>query len=173
MNGHIADRYTVSRACVVCCRNRAIAFQSKNPGKNAEAQARYRAKNPDKAREYEARRRSEAPDSVRAALRKYASNNPEKMTAKWSARRARKLNATPPWFGELDELVMLEAHDLAKRRQAATGIKWEVDHMIPLQARNACGLHVASNIQVIPATMNAAKCNKMRLTEPGEWLRHG
>jgi len=44
--------------------------------------------------------------------------------------------------------------------------------MIPLAARKACGLHVASNCQVIPAKLNVSKNNKLILTQPREWIQH-
>lgn len=89
-----------------------------------------------------------------------------------SMRRARKLNATPAWDAELTEFVAQEAAHLCALRAAATGFAWDVDHMIPLQARNACGLHVWNNLQVIPAQINRAKGNRMVLTEPMAWLVH-
>ncbi|MDT9046431.1 hypothetical protein RSW36_25105 [Escherichia coli] len=92
------------------------------------------------------------------------------MRAKDSRRRARKLNASAGWDAELTDFVECEAFDLAHMRERATGITWDVDHMIPLAARNACGLHVWNNLQVIPAAMNGAKHNKMMWTEPGEWI---
>jgi hypothetical protein len=70
----------------------------------------------------------------------------------------------------LTDFVTREATDVAKRREAATGIAWHVDHMIPLQARKVCGLHVWNNLQVIPATMNVAKSNRMLLVEPFAWI---
>lgn len=87
-------------------------------------------------------------------------------------RRARILNATPDWDADLTQFVTQEAADLARRREAATGFAWHIDHMIPLQACTVSGLHTWANLQVIPAAMNLAKGNRMRLLVPGEWLRH-
>lgn len=127
-------------------------------------------------------------ESERSRLRAYHKANPEKSRAKsraWKAanpeaagnqtrvRRARKLNAIPAWFSELDELAMLESADVAVKRELVTGFGWHIDHMVPLAARQACGLHIAHNLQVIPAAMNQAKGRKMQLTEPGEWVRYG
>lgn len=75
-------------------------------------------------------------------------------------RRAAKYQAIPSWYGELDELVMQEAADLAKRRKAATGFKWHTDHIVPLCSKLVCGLHVYNNIQVIPAVLNHRKGNR-------------
>lgn len=76
----------------------------------------------------------------------------------------------PAWFSELDEFCIRECIRLCRDRLAATGIKWHVDHMIPLRAKVASGLHVGSNLQVIPAFLNGWKKNKMELTMADEWL---
>jgi hypothetical protein len=88
----------------------------------------------------------------------------------WAKRRAAKLNALPRWFGELDQFVTEECSTLAAERERVTGFPWQVDHMIPLQATEACGLHCAHNLQVIPAYLNRGKGNKMIFTKPFEWL---
>ena len=109
-----------------------------------------------------------------AELERKAAYNAEKRglrTATENVRRARNRNALPGWFGEFDEFVMKHAYDLAKLREAATGIGWDVDHMIPLQCRYASGLHVGLNMQVIPRKLNNWKNNRMVMTEPVEWLR--
>lgn len=61
---------------------------------------------------------------------------------------------------ELTEFVFEEAYDLAKLREKITGYKWHIDHIIPLNGKTICGLHVWSNLQVIPATLNLSKGNK-------------
>lgn len=87
-------------------------------------------------------------------------------------RHASKLAAVPGWYSEFDDFAIKEMSLLCRAREAATGIKWQVDHMIPLQSRTACGLHYAKNLQVIPAFLNAWKKNRMVLTVDDEWLSH-
>ena len=41
------------------------------------------------------------------------------------------------------------------------GFKWEVDHIVPLQSKLVCGLHVHNNLQVITALENIKKHNKV------------
>lgn len=61
---------------------------------------------------------------------------------------------------ELTEFVFSEAYDLAKIREKQFGFKWHVDHIVPLNGKTVCGLHVWNNLQVIPAVQNLSKGNK-------------
>jgi hypothetical protein len=64
-------------------------------------------------------------------------------------------------FTEFDRFVITEAEHLRKLRESATGYKWNVDHIVPLNSNTVCGLHNAFNIQVIPQKENLAKGNKL------------
>ena len=158
-HGHVAERFASTGQCSACVAEN----KQKHPPTS------------ERAREGAARRNKRWGGKVKArkaaAGREWRQKNTERVRAYVLNRRALRAAATPPWFGELDELVALEATELAERREQATGAAWHVDHMVPLRAKTACGLHVGVNLQVIPAAMNIAKGNKLRLTEPGEWLR--
>lgn len=64
---------------------------------------------------------------------------------------------------EFTAFVTSEAHDLRKRRNASTGTEWHVDHILPLKGKQVCGLHIWSNLAVIPKTQNLSKGNKLAL----------
>lgn len=49
---------------------------------------------------------------------------------------------------------------LAALRTKTTGIRWEVDHIVPLVHPQVCGLHVETNLRVIPAIENRRKGNR-------------
>jgi hypothetical protein len=68
------------------------------------------------------------------------------------------LRATPAWA---NHFFIEEAYDLAQRRTKSTGIKWHVDHIVPLRSKRVCGLHVENNLQVIPARTNLEKGNRV------------
>ena len=70
-------------------------------------------------------------------------------------------------LSEFDRLVFDEAVEACRRREAMTGYRWEIDHMIPL-ARG--GAHAWHNLQVIPYSLNSWKRDSMVLTEPGQWV---
>lgn len=77
---------------------------------------------------------------------------------------------TPKWSNELTKFVYQECESLCKLREQSTGIKWQTDHMIPLQGELFSGLHCAQNFQVIPQYLNGSKNNKFIMTEAFEWL---
>jgi hypothetical protein len=84
----------------------------------------------------------------------WSSNNLHKKREYRAKRRATILKATPIWSNsQAIKRIYSEADFLSK----ATGIKYEVDHIIPLQGGNVCGLHVPNNLQVIKMADNRKK----------------
>ena len=97
--------------------------------------------------------------TVKESGRKWREKYPERALAYTRNYQARKANRTPTWLTDDDRWIIEEAYELARRREQATGFAWHVDHIIPLHGKNVCGLHVPTNLQVIPAKANIAKSN--------------
>lgn len=154
------------------CQNFYIELKRVWAVNNKHKNAAWRNNHPEKMAEYKKKWAERNKDQAKQAIKNWKLNNKDALDASSAKRRASKMQATPIWYGELDHLVMLEAFDLTRLRNDKTGIKWHVDHIIPLQALEACGLHCGSNIQVIPEALNVKKVNKMLLTEPNEWIKH-
>ena len=87
-------------------------------------------------------------------------DTPEKHLARTRKRQAAKLQRVPKWLTERDFKVIQAFYSIAAMLERENGIPYHVDHIIPLQGKKVSGLHVPSNIQVIPALENVKKSNK-------------
>lgn len=76
-------------------------------------------------------------------------------------RRASKLKATPSWLTDYDWEMIRWTYSAAKVAEEHYGEPYHVDHIIPLQGENVCGLHVPWNLQVITAKDNLSKSNSL------------
>lgn len=80
--------------------------------------------------------------------------NQAKRAEQVARRRARIV--TPAWARPT---AIAAFYREAKRLEKETGQKYHVDHIVPLNSELVCGLHVETNLQVIPATQNVLKRN--------------
>jgi 5-methylcytosine-specific restriction endonuclease McrA len=104
--------------------------------------------------------REDNPEKEKARLTRYRKTHPEYFAEKAGERRARHLKATPSWVDENEKFLIKECYFLAKLRTKVTGIKWVVDHIIPLKGELVSGLHTISNLQVITEVENCRKNNR-------------
>lgn len=109
------------------------------------ARAAYYAAHPEKV------------DRNREYLRKHYRENKPVYYAKTALRRSRKLSASMKWA---DQDAIRRVYRLAEKLTIETGVRHSVDHIVPLQGRNVCGLHVEHNLQVIPLLENLKKSYK-------------
>ena len=132
-------------------------WKSANKKKLALASKLYRERNLANclARELAYRAKNRERENQRTA--RWAKNNPARVAFLARKHQTAKRNATPKWA---NEFFIEEAYLLAALRTKLTGIKWHVDHIVPLQHPLVCGLHVEQNLQVIPAEHNRVKSNR-------------
>jgi len=65
--------------------------------------------------------------------------------------RALKLNAVPAWYNKKEVKYI---YKIARERNL------EVDHIVPLNSKFVCGLHVQDNLRCIPRELNMKKSNR-------------
>lgn len=134
--------------CKECSYSASKRWKKQNPEAHKNQARRARAKKGQLTREEYNKERSENAIGIKAVRQKQDSR-----------RRMQKLQRT---FNnnELDEFVIEQAGDLCGLREEATGFKWEVDHIVPLNHKEMSGLHVAANFQVVPMRWNRVKGNR-------------
>ena len=101
-----------------------------------------------------------AQERNRQIARKWQLENPDRNCAKAAKYRAKKLQATPSWLTVEDYQKIEIEYSLAQWTSEMMKEDYHVDHIVPLQGKDVCGLHVPWNLQVIPAVANLKKGNK-------------
>ena len=114
-----------------------------------------------KMKEYRKKYSFQNVEKIQEKNKKWWAANPDKRTAYLAKRRAK--HRVPKWVDKDEKFLINEAYSLAKLRNKVTSILWHVDHIIPLLADKASGLHTIYNLQVIPAKVNQLKNNKYEL----------
>lgn len=85
------------------------------------------------------------------------------LSVKVAANRRRdseKICRTPPWLSKQQKEEIKNIYWLARDLWAVTGEEYHVDHIVPLQGKTVCGLHVPWNLQILPKDLNLRKGNK-------------
>lgn len=95
---------------------------------------------------------------VRAILLAYYERHKPKILAMNSLRTKRRKLAMPPWA---DRSAIEAVYAEAQRKTQETGVMHHVDHRMPLIHPSFSGLHVPWNLQVLTATQNLSKGNRI------------
>ncbi len=166
-NGSLSQQY--HSRCKSCHSEAMSAYNaSRVPSEEAKAKKNasiklWKAKNREKVLSHKQAYRDRHSKKIAESTRQWKRNNHEKWSLNKELRATRAKQARVSWNQELTQLVMIEAIDVRKRREKITGIKWHIDHIIPLKGDLVCGLHVWNNIAVIPAVTNISKSNRFDL----------
>lgn len=136
---------------------RSRADRALDPGKYQGWARNYRESDP--VRYGEVKRNWVERNTARrqATVRRYTLKHAAKLHEKVRARQAGKMLALPAWA---DRSAMTEFYKEAKRLTRETGVRYEVDHIVPLRGRGVCGLHCEANMQLLPKAENIRKLNR-------------
>lgn len=137
------------------------AYALANPDKRTAARKKWVAQNPEKDRASKKEWLQRNPEKRKVTSKTYMEANKDLHRAFDAKRKAAKKNRTPSWLTEDHEWMIREAYELAVHRNEATGLKWEVDHILPISGELVSGLHVPWNLQVVTRTENRMKSNKL------------
>ena len=85
--------------------------------------------------------------------------NDEEYKIKNILKAARRRTIRVPWANK--EMIR-KIYEKARYLTKTTGIKYVVDHIIPIKHPQVCGLHVENNLRVITETENARKHNSLQ-----------
>lgn len=139
---HRVSKYGFNSICKICKAKQDSEYAKKNKEKVNEKKKKWAIANKEK---------------IKLAKAKWQQNNKSfgaKTTAKY---RYNKHNATVLWA---DFSAIEIEYELAAWCTKVTGEKYHVDHIIPIQGKNVCGLHVHNNLRVVLASENISKSNK-------------
>ena len=144
VKGHVAKRIASNGYCYECSKLQASS---------------WRANNPEHLYHYERQIWEKKGEKRRQQYRDWAKKNQAKLAAKTGFRRALRDKATPPWVDkEALQKIYKDCHNQTK----ATGVRHHVDHIVPLKHTHVCGLHVPWNLQLLTASENSRKKNKLQ-----------
>lgn len=111
---------------------------------------RYHAGYKHKAKEYRSKWYWENREEYLLGRKTYYQNNKAGFRARDAKRRAIEIQAMPKWA---DPVELKRIYD-----NCPDG--YEVDHIVPLNHPQVCGLHVPANLQYLVASENRSKGNK-------------
>ena len=107
--------------------------------------------------------RQDNKDRIKSSQTLYYSNNKELFFYHNAKRRARNREATPSWLSYEQKAHIKRTYKLSALMKEATGIDYHVDHIVPLNGKDICGLNVPWNLRVIQAKDNLSKSNKLEV----------
>lgn len=67
--------------------------------------------------------------------------------------------ATPKWLSVDHKTTISQIYQQCKKLTELTGVKHQVDHIVPLKGKTVSGLHVPWNLQILTASDNSKKKN--------------
>lgn len=150
VNGHISERIAMKGTCVQCNRERLARdwregkrWSQQDGSRSTEAVRKWTANNPEKKAEKN---------------RKWRIENRAEHNAHAAKRRAAKTQRTPAWADHEEIGMWYGVAEVLSRG----GVEFHVDHIVPLQGQEVCGLHSHDNLQVLPWFENLRKSAKLR-----------
>lgn len=151
-----ANKDGLENKCKSCKAQYTKDYYLKNREKKLLQISQWKESNREYYLDYFKGRYSSNKDNHNFVMREHYKENKSLYRAKDAKYRASKLKATPLW-ADLEQIKRI--YVACAKVSERTGVEHHVDHIIPLQGDNVCGLHVERNLAIIPAKMNLEKSN--------------
>lgn len=161
-----------AKQCTKCGEHKPISGFYKCPGRPdghmaqckhcvLERQKAYKLANKEKISEYHQRLYLDQRQKIKDRNDTWRRANLDKHIARVVMYRQKRRSASPSWLSDAEVAKILAKYSEARWMTRRTGIRHEVDHIVPLQGKTVSGLHVPWNLRVIPARENAKKSNRL------------
>ena len=147
-----ANKDGLQAKCKACQSAAATSWYARNAEKNIAYSREWQVANKERVSQNVKRYRSENAEKIAAGKRQWAADNRSRVRATCRQYEAAKIKRTPAWLSADDKRAIVDVYSSADANA-------HVDHVIPLQGELVSGLHVPSNLQVIPAKQNLSKSN--------------
>lgn len=138
-------------------RERTKKWKKQNKDRVKYLDSKYRKKNRKKLNKKSKERYRTDKESILKHKRKYEKNNPHIRAKIKTKRRMAERKAIPDW-SETEKIKTV--YKKAKWLGKITGLKYHVDHIVPIQGKDVCGLHVWANLQILEVSINCSKQDK-------------
>lgn len=145
--------------------------------KTAEAKKKkkeWREKNKEKIKKYLKKYREDNLEKCRERSRQHYRDNKKDYIERAMVRESKLKKSEIANKYKLEIKEIYEHRDSLMNMLSSIGyeLSFEVDHIIPLNHPDVCGLHVPWNMQVIPKCLNLKKTNKFDGTVENEnWIK--
>jgi hypothetical protein len=146
--------------CKQCVREYGRKHYSKNKTKIRQDHKEWYEANKKKKLAKDAEWREANKERKLYTTKVWAQKNKDKRNSVGAKYRAAKRKGTPEWLTEKDYQLIEAKYAMAAWLSDVVGIKYHIDHIVPLNGKNVCGLHVPDNLQIIPAKENLSKGNR-------------
>lgn len=146
--------------CKLCVAEYQRQYRAANRARIAASKKQWVGNNREHVRSLECKYAVTNADNKRAARKKWVAENPGKDTASKARNTQNRRKRLPSWLSPDDLWMIEQAYELAALRTKMFGFPWHVDHILPLNGRTVSGLHVPTNLQVIPGIENLRKSNR-------------
>jgi transposase-like protein len=124
-----------------------------------ESERYYSGRNKtDSERHRKARENPEYRNRMLEKTRKYYAANKPDFIARNSIRRSSEARATPKWA---DRKAISNIYKKSAELSLRFSVDFCVDHIVPIQSKIVCGLHVECNLQILSREINSSKSNSV------------